>query len=263
MAKNRYNVKNRFALNIFDRFIQNTPSNIYMKASALLQRKPSDTTPRTTAATTVYEQLRADILSGLLEPSHKLRIEFLCERYDTGGSPVREALNRLSAEGFVEREDQRGFFVAPVSLAQLRELVTIRCWLEERALREAIAHRSEEWEENIVIAFHRLSRRSRFISAGSLQFNPDWEHYHHAFHHALLSNCGSRILLRYCETLRDQTDRYRLIAASSIYPQRKDRDEHQAIMEAVLDGHAGQAVKLLIRHYRRTLSIVQDYFTGQ
>jgi GntR family transcriptional regulator, carbon starvation induced regulator len=40
-----------------------------------------------------------------------LQIEAMSERYGIGAAPVREALNRLSSEGLVERRSQRGFFV--------------------------------------------------------------------------------------------------------------------------------------------------------
>ena len=46
----------------------------------------------------------------------------MCERYEIGATPLREALNRLSAEELVRREEQRGFRVAPVSLSDLAEL---------------------------------------------------------------------------------------------------------------------------------------------
>src|SRR5215211_2947747 len=118
---------------------------------------------RLTTATTVYDRIKDDILSGSLAPSLKLRIEFVCERYGTGASPVREALNRLSQDGLAERRDQRGFYVAPVSLEQLAELVKTRCWLEAIALRESIVHRTAEWEERLVLAFHRLSRTPRSL----------------------------------------------------------------------------------------------------
>jgi GntR family carbon starvation induced transcriptional regulator len=233
-----------------------------MNEVQVLRRRRSVEGPpgRATAATAVYDRLRSEILSGALDPASKLRIEFLCQRYEAGASPVREALNRLSAEGFVDREDQRGFSVAPVSLAQLRELVQTRCWLEGRALQEAIAHRTDAWEEGIVLSLHRLSRQARFASDMSL--NPEWERYHHAFHHALLATCGSSILLRFCQELREQADRYRLIAARSIFPKRNERDEHRAIAEATINGLTEEAIERLMAHYRRTLEIIEGCFSA-
>ena len=57
-----------------------------------------------TQASSVYDRLQADILSGKLRPGLKLRLKELIEMYETGNSPLREALNRLSANGMVVRE---------------------------------------------------------------------------------------------------------------------------------------------------------------
>ncbi len=58
-----------------------------------------------TQASTVYDRLQDDILTGQLKPDRKLRLKELIEIYDTGNSPLREALNRLSANGLVVREE--------------------------------------------------------------------------------------------------------------------------------------------------------------
>src|SRR4051812_28927812 len=71
----------------------------------------------------VYQQLRADLLAGKFRPGEKLRAEVLRQRFNIGSSPIREALNRLLAEGFVVLEDQKGFSVAQVSAEELQELV--------------------------------------------------------------------------------------------------------------------------------------------
>jgi GntR family carbon starvation induced transcriptional regulator len=215
---------------------------------------------RLTTATTVYDRIKDDILSGSLAPSLKLRIEFVCERYGTGASPVREALNRLSQDGLVERRDQRGFYVAPVSLEQLAELVKTRCWLEAIALRESIVHRTAEWEERLVLAFHRLSRTPRSLDNNSYTVNPAWEERHREFHHALIANCGSSRLLGFCTEMRDQADRYRKLAAARVYPKRQGPDEHRVILDATIDGDIEQAVAALEAHYRKTQKIIEDEF---
>ena len=51
-----------------------------------------------------------------------LAIEALAERYDTSATPLREALNRLVADGLVERREQRGFIVAGISADDLAEI---------------------------------------------------------------------------------------------------------------------------------------------
>jgi DNA-binding GntR family transcriptional regulator len=209
-----------------------------------------------TLATSVYDRLRADILSGALDPGGKLRVEFVRGRYGVGNSPVREALNRLSADGLVERQEQRGFFVAPVSREDLIELTTTRCWLEEVALRQSIANRTAAWEEGIVLAYHRLSRTQRSIDAEVYRVNPDWEARHRAFHHSLIAACGSRWLLGFCAQLGDWAYRYRQLAVASVFPKRNERDEHERIMAATVDGDADAAARLLAAHYQKTADII-------
>lgn len=208
-----------------------------------------------TLATSVYDRLRHDVLTGLLRPGEKLRTDFLRDRYQIGNSPVREALNRLSADGLVEREDQRGFRVASVSKDDLFELVKTRCWMEEVAIRESISNANTEWEEGLVIAFHRLSRFPRSSNDGSYSSDPEWEHLHRAFHIALISGCRSQRLVTFCEELFDKAERYRRLAASGV-PERNERDEHQAIMDAALNGDTDEVAKLLREHYGRTVQVI-------
>ena len=215
-----------------------------------------------TLASTVYDRLRGDILSGSLPPGEKLRTEALRARYEVGNSPIREALNRLSADGLVTREDQKGFRVASASRADLEELVKTRCWLEAIALRESIENCYDYWEEGVVLSFHRLSRVRRSSSEEHYTVNPEWERLHRAFHLALLSACGSRWLLQYCAQLNDQADRYRQLAiiasCSFSYPRRNELNEHEAMMKAATSRDADEAVSLLMAHYERTAGIIRE-----
>ena len=209
-----------------------------------------------TLASAVYQQLRNDILAGELRPGEKLRTQYLCQRYAVGNSPLREALNRLSSDGFVVREDQRGFHVATVSKPELMELVRTRCWLEAIALRESIESGDVTWEEELVLAFHRFSRIGRSLSEEEYIANPEWDRVHRDFHMTLISACGSRYLQSYCGQLFDQADRYRRLGIVVAFPNRNQVDEHRAILDAAVQRQADEAVRLLCAHYNRTLDII-------
>ena len=73
-----------------------------------------------------------------MTPRQWLRIDVLRKRYDAGASPLREALNRLSAEGFVVQKDQRGFVVADINESDLDEFIFTRCSLNEIMLPTAL-----------------------------------------------------------------------------------------------------------------------------
>ena len=208
----------------------------------------------------IYARLRADILAGRLEPGRKLKIEELRKSYDVGASPIREALSHLASDHLVERLDQRGFRVTNVSGEEFDELRKTRCWLEERALRESIAHGGPDWEERIVLAAYRLSCLPWSKSDNQYVVNGDWEILHKAFHIALISACGSAILLRFCDQLYDQNIRYRVLSNQAAFHMRDSSAEHEAIKAATLARDADLAVERLLAHYARTGSYLTRRF---
>ena len=209
-----------------------------------------------TLATSIYARLRRDILRGVFRPGERLRIDGLCERYEIGATPLREALNRLSAEELVNREEQRGFRVAPVSLSDLAELTKTLCWITELALRESIGNGAAAWEEAVVLAAHRLSRVPREGEEGYASFNPEWEERHRAFHLALIAACGSRWLIDFYAMLMDRNTRYRYLAFADGSEPRDVEGEHQAILDAVLSRDPDRAVAAANAHLRRTTDSV-------
>lgn len=224
-----------------------------MDPKPITQTPLPDAAPQATSVTAqVYGRVRADILTGGLEPGQKLKIDELRQAYGSGSSPIREALSLLTSDGLVERVDQRGFRVALVSAEAFEELLTTRCWLEERALYESIQRGGKEWEEKVVLAEYHLSRTPRSTSDNAFIANQDWEHRHKDFHMALISACGSSILLNFCDQLYDQNVRYRHVAGRVAYPKRDITKEHQAIMQAALDRDAPKATTGLVDHYRAT-----------
>ena len=200
----------------------------------------------------IYDRVRDDIIQGRLAPGCKLKIDALREHYGVGATPIREALSLLTADGLVERLDQRGFRVAEVSDEEFVELLAMRCWLEERALRLAIQKGGKEWEEGIVVARYRLSRTPRVPPDVSQAGNLDYERCHKSFHWSLVAACGSNTLLRLWNQLYNEANRYRYMARLSSFERPNIGEEHDRIAEAVLARDADLAVQRIVAHYTRT-----------
>lgn len=215
--------------------------------------KPS----KETLASTVYEQLRQDILTVVIPAESKLNIRELCERFSVGLSPVREALSRLSMERLVDQVDHRGFTVAPLSETDLDDLTRARCSIDGMALRQSIAAADPAWEERVLVSYHRLSRTPRFGQEGNSTRSPAWEEAHKAFHVALVSGCGSRWTEQICSQLFEAAERYRHLARLGGRSRLRD-DEHRPIMDAALAHDADRAVDLLARHFQRTVDLVKQ-----
>ena len=211
----------------------------------------SDGSVGATLNASAFEQLRADILQGVIAPGVKLRIDALKERYQIGAGPIREALNRLSALHLVEKIDQRGFRVTLISPEKLVELAMTRSWVSEIAIRESIRAGDSAWEENVVLAHHRL-KRCHDITTGP---DREWEVLHRQFHFALIAACPSHWLREFHEILFDLADRSRHMAVRHDRASRDVAGEHQRIMEAVIERDVPRAVALLNEHFRITAEI--------
>jgi DNA-binding GntR family transcriptional regulator len=142
-----------------------------------------------TLAEDVEDQLREHIVTGLLPAASRLQMDDLRARYATGGSPIREALSRLAAEGLVVFESNKGFRVPQLSRADLVDIAVSRVAVEAGAIRLSILKGDEAWEARVVGALHRYKR-----AAERDMTDPDmlrtWEAAHDDLHAALIEGCG-------------------------------------------------------------------------
>jgi DNA-binding GntR family transcriptional regulator len=205
-----------------------------------------------------YERLRADLLACRLKPGERLRINELCKHLSVSLGAVREALSRLTSEGLVSSEPQRGFRAAPISAVELKDLTMVRTEIESLCLRRAIAVGDVAWEGRIVAAYHQLSRTSYQAPHDPLRLSDEFSRVHALFHEELVSACDSPWLRRLRGMLFAQSERYRGL---SVPLARFDRDrnrEHRELMEAMLARDADRAVASMKTHVETTTRILLD-----
>jgi DNA-binding GntR family transcriptional regulator len=193
-----------------------------------------------------YRRIRADIIFGRIAPNQKLKLDGLKDVYGASVSTLREILSRLSSEGLVVAEGQRGFEAAPVSVDNLREIAALRLLLEGFALEQSFAAGDVEWEGRIVAAHHKLSALEQRMRDGDMGQTELWKRYDWEFHQALISACGSKVLMDTHAAIFDKYLRYQMIALSF----RGDiaAKEHQVMLDAALARDAVTAKKVLETH---------------
>ena len=89
--------------------------------------------------THIVARLRDEILTRRAAPGARLVESELTRRFGVSRGPIREALRRLAAEGFIEHAPNRGAVVRRLSSEDIRELFQIRAELEALAARLAAA----------------------------------------------------------------------------------------------------------------------------
>ncbi len=195
-----------------------------------------------------FRTLRQRILRGDIPPGERLRIEVLQREHALSSSPLREALNRLVAEGLVTADDHRGFRAAPVSPADLMDITNFRLIVEPSALGQSVANGTDEWEGRVVSAFHRLERVEERKPREQLVLDDEWIERHKDFHMSLVSATPSSRLFAVCSSLFDQAERYRRFSAMNRTKPRDTVAEHRRLMETAIARDADRAVQLLRDH---------------
>ncbi|MBO0333818.1 GntR family transcriptional regulator [Sneathiella sp. CAU 1612] len=196
----------------------------------------------TSRANEILPVLEQDIVTGTLKPGTRLDETILAEKFGVSRTPIREALNRLSASGLVEIRPRRGAIVAAISVQDLMNMFEVMAELEALCARLA-ARRITPPEKAELRAAHDHCH----ALSGTEEFD---EYYERNLHlHTLLYKASHNIFLekQACELRRRLSPHRRLqvripgrILASS--------NEHGALVEAVISGDAALAEKLTRDH---------------
>lgn len=202
----------------------------------------------------ITNEIRNAILHGLFAPGEQLRSATIGERWSISQTPIREAFQRLAAEGLVVHSSQRGVRVAPVSLQDVEELYELRLMLEPIALRRSLERADDAWEREVREAHEQLCNWTGNGSADVSRYdNP-----HRRFHAALLARCDSDWLLRIVHMLAQQCSRYRPLAWSSRGGAPPDVHDHDPLLQACLGRDIEAAVRLCLEHLQDTFDAARS-----
>ena len=193
-----------------------------------------------------YRRVRSDIVFGRLTPGRKLTLDRMRDAYGTSVSTLRELFSRLTSEGLLVAEGSRGFEVAPVSVADLHDVASMRLLLESRGIEQSFARGDLHWEGQVVAAYHVLARAESKLADGERYSVETWREYDWAFHRALIGACGSRLLLETYASICDKYLRYLTIAA--VFRGQLAADEHRVLLESALARDVARAQSTLATH---------------
>jgi DNA-binding GntR family transcriptional regulator len=200
----------------------------------------------TTIADRAYHRIRTDIVFGRLAPGARLRLELMATIYGASVSTLREILSRLSSEGLIVAEGQRGFQVAPVSADGFRDVAAMRLLLETYAIPLSFEAGDLEWESRLVAAHHKLAVLERRMMGGDQSEAETWKRYDRQFHQTLIDACGSQTLLDLYAGVFDQYLRYQMVAV--VFRGAIAAEEHRRLLDSALSRDAGLACDVLAEH---------------
>lgn len=187
----------------------------------------------------IERTLRQEIESGLLAPGTPLKQEDLADRFGVSRQPVRQALERLRAEGVLRRRADRSLAVAGLSREEAAELVEVRLLLERQALAVSLP----------LLTATEIRRAGRLCDEILDTDEPARiEELDLAFHNLLYRHCGNRRLLAAIDTLRREGRRiYARQPKGSAWRAALDA-QHRALLAAVESRDPKAAANALAAH---------------
>ncbi|MFW6079010.1 MAG: GntR family transcriptional regulator [Gemmatimonadota bacterium] len=188
----------------------------------------------------IRRQVLQRILTGESGPGDRVSVSALAAETGISRTPVRESLLQLQREGFLTLEENRGFFVRPLTEREARELYPILHALEDLALATA-GRASRARIERLEALNDRLAASRDAAEAIALNF---------AWHRQLTSPCANRELARLLDRYRMRVYRYE----HAYYGPGEERvaysvELHREILTALRAGDVRKARAVLERHW--------------
>jgi DNA-binding GntR family transcriptional regulator len=203
---------------------------------------------RTSATDAAARELRALILSRELPAGALLHQGELARQLGLSRTPLREALQRLSAEGLVRIDPHRGAVVAQPTIGEVNQIYELQMMLEAAASRAAVANATPDGLAGVGEAL-----RQHEASGASA----DWVESNRAFHTSIYGLANRPLMLEMIGMLRNRAAIYvNLLARSDEGRARADREHHE-MLEALRRGDADRIETLVRQHLQRTLDWLQ------
>jgi DNA-binding GntR family transcriptional regulator len=208
----------------------------------------------------VYEVLREKILTVQLKPGESINERWLAEWLGVSRTPIREAINRLSANGLIAIVPNVGTSVSLINVGRVKEFSLIRMSLESLIVRRA----AERFDEASTLALGALiEQQIATLEEPDLIENIVVDSQ---FHHAIAEISGLTATWAIMQHAMDEILRVRHLSIRLLRPLREPIDEHQAILDALKTGDADlceQAMKAHLsssyRHIDRALRHHPEY----
>jgi DNA-binding GntR family transcriptional regulator len=200
-----------------------------------------------TSKSMIYKKMRRSIIMGQRQSAERLNVDFIAQEYNTSVMPVRDALQMLSHEGLVVIKPRSGYFVATITLKQLRDLLDVRRILELSAIERAALRISPE----------QIGELETVHAGYTGDDDESYDRYtdeNRRFHYLLAKAGGNNELADLVAKLHDQLARFMVMRRAG----KTMEITHKRIVEALKAHDAESARQALLEDIDRAHEAILD-----
>lgn len=202
-----------------------------------------------------YQLIKEMLMKGEIKPGDRIREDLLAESISMSRTPVREAINQLSAEGFVKQIPRRGVFAKEFTMQELMDIVEIRIILETYAIRRScdlVTDRDIEELESIL---------DKITSAVDNDNDGDFGVFDGLLHKKLGSISGNKQAMYFINEVEDLSvySRKMDVFADYKYVTEVSIDQHREIIEALKSRDKERAAYAVEINIKQALKRLNNY----
>lgn len=198
----------------------------------------------------VFNTLRQAILKGELKPGERLMEIQLADRLGVSRTPIREAIRKLELEGLVVMIPRKGAEVAKITEKDLKNVLEVRCALEELAVElacEKIDTAQIDELKSCMKEFKELLGKNDVTALAEKD-----EH----FHDIIFEATNNDRLVQILNNLREQMYRYRVEYLKDSNAHGMLITEHEAIIKYLEDRNVAEVKKVINAHIYNQVTTV-------
>jgi DNA-binding GntR family transcriptional regulator len=203
----------------------------------------------------VKQALREAILSGELAPGTRLIIDDLASQLGVSPIPVREALQQLQADGYVEIQPFLGTRVTPIEAESVVEVFSLLETIEIVSSRYACLHLAEEEHQSLKQMVANMDELVRTRDAEA------WSQENRRFHQVICDHAGTRLIASVLTKVLDHWDRLHRVFLKEVFADRlpEAQEEHRQILAAIEASDPDGVEAVIRKHNRNALAAYQKY----
>lgn len=201
-----------------------------------------------------YELIKEKILTGELAPSTDLSEEKLISELGISRTPIREAIQKLSEEGFVIIFPRKGTIVSEISLDLIRWTYEARRINEPYVTKCVCGHLSLKWLLKMQRSFQAILKAGNTPEILQKYVELDRE-----LHGTILEAFDNIFIKSFMRNVYDHSHRLRIKTGNANMDYKRATEEHMVILEALIENDPEKAEQAALAHVLESTKTAYQY----
>ena len=193
----------------------------------------------------IYNSLKDSIINNEFKANQRINENELVEYFKVSRTPIREAVLRLEAKGFLRIDSYRRAVVKEISYQELMEIFQVLGALDRLAISQAVDNLTAQ---NIKKLEDLIKKMEKYCRLDSIE---KYFEFNEKFHNEIWKAVENKLLLEVLYSVRDRMQRYtyaRILAFKKPEALEKSMKQHKALLSAIKRKDRERLKKMIVEH---------------